>query len=116
MKRRPFIATLGAAALNAGLGVRIAPAPPRSEFKAWTWVHGNNDPPELWRARFARWRAAGISGVNVGGGDTALLAELAHAEGLTFQAWTWIMNHSGDAWVKANHPEWFNVRDRKSVV
>ena len=72
-------------------------------------MHGNRDPADIWRARFARLRAGGISGVLVGGGDTAMLADAAHAEGLTFHAWTWIMNRSGDAWVKANHPEWFNV-------
>ena len=78
-------------------------------FRAWTWVHGDGEPAATWRARFERLRDGGIGGVLVGGGDTAMLAVAAHAAGLSFHAWTWIMNRSGDAWVKENHPEWFNV-------
>lgn len=98
-----------------GATAAIAPAmmgarPSREAFRAWTWVHGNPvDSSDTWRARFARFRAGGVSGVLVGGGNTAMIAEAAHSEGLAFHAWTWIMNRSGDAWVKAAHPEWFNV-------
>lgn len=96
-------------AASAALAPRLAASSQRAAFRAWTWVHANNDAPAIWRARFARLYAGGISGVIVGGGDTAMLADAAHAEGLAFHAWTWIMNRSGDAWVKANHPEWFDV-------
>ena len=106
MIRRTFLEVVGSA-------MAAAPAltvKPHARFRAWTWVHGNNrDPSDVWRARFARLRAGGISGVLVGGGDTAMIAAAAHAEDLTFHAWTWIMNRSGDAWVKTHHPEWFNV-------
>ena len=108
MRRRTFLGVAGAAAATAAIP-RAARAARRDDFRFWTWVHGNNDAPALWRERFARLRAGGITGVVVGGGDTAALAEAAHASGLAFHAWTWIMNRSGDAWVKANHPEWFNV-------
>jgi uncharacterized lipoprotein YddW (UPF0748 family) len=109
VKRRTFVSVLGAAAATVARTPRLVASRRRDDFRVWTWVHGNNDPAEIWRARFGRLRSGGISGVLVGGGDTAVLAGSAHAEGLTFHAWTWIMNHSGDAWVKANHPEWFNV-------
>jgi uncharacterized lipoprotein YddW (UPF0748 family) len=108
MKRRSFVEMLGAGALVAPEILRARAT--RDAFMAWTWVHGNNtDSSDSWRARFARIRAGGIAGVLVGGGDTAMIAAAAHAEGLAFHAWTWIMNHSGDTWVKAAHPEWFNV-------
>jgi uncharacterized lipoprotein YddW (UPF0748 family) len=108
MRRRTFLELVGTAAASAALTTRLS-ASPDTAFRAWAWVHGNNDPLAMWRTRFARLRAGGVSGVLVGGGDTAMLADAAHAEGLAFHAWTWIMNRSGDAWVKANHPEWFNV-------
>jgi len=107
VKRRTAIEILGASAASTLLTPRIALQAP---FRAWTWVHGNNvDTEPVWRAKFARLRAASITGVLVGGGNTAMIAAAAHAEDLTFHAWTWVMNRSGDAWVKANHPEWFNV-------
>ena len=109
MKRRRFV-ELGVVAGSTLLASPLRAAPVRRDFKIWTWVHGNaTDPMSVWHERFARWRAAGLTGVVVGGGDTALLASSAHAEGLDFHAWTWIMNRNGDAWVKANHPEWFDV-------
>jgi uncharacterized lipoprotein YddW (UPF0748 family) len=87
-----------------------APPAPRADFLGWTWVHGNaRGDAAAWRARFARIRAAGITGVLVSDGDTALLAEAARAEGLAFHRWMWICNRSGDAAVKANHPDWFSV-------
>ena len=109
MKRRTALEILGAGAASTLLAPAIH-ASPRAPFRAWTWVHGNNvDVEPVWRAKFARLRAAGITGVLVGGGNTAMIAAAAHAEDLTFHAWTWVMNRSGDAWVKANHPDWFNV-------
>jgi uncharacterized lipoprotein YddW (UPF0748 family) len=112
MKRRRFLELAGGLAGGAltaprapALGVEARSA----DFSGWSWVHGNSDEPAVWRNRFARLRAAGLRGVLVGGGNTVRLAEAARAEGMAFHAWTWILNRSGDAWVKANHPEWFSV-------
>jgi uncharacterized lipoprotein YddW (UPF0748 family) len=109
MRRRRFLEVLGATTASAALAPRLTASVARAGFRAWTWVHGNTDAMPVWRARFARLREGGITGVLVGGGDTAMLAEAAHAEGLIFHAWTWILNRSGDAWVQERFPEWFNV-------
>ena len=110
MRRRTFLEVLGAGAASGAIVPHLDAAVGRDGFRAWTWVHGNNtDDAPSWRSRFARFRAGGITGVLVGGGNTAVIAEAAHAEGLGVHAWTWILNRSGDAWVKANHPEWFNI-------
>jgi len=105
-----FVEMLGAGVASGAIVPR-RPVPARREkFRAWTWVHGNStDDAAAWCSRFGRFRASGITGVLVGGGNTAMIAEAAHAEGLAFHAWTWILNRSGDSWVKANHPEWFDV-------
>jgi hypothetical protein len=80
------------------------------EFLLWTWVHGNGEPQEgSWAAHFARLKAAGFHGVLVGGGDGPALASTAHAEGLAFHRWIWVLNRNGDAWARENHPEWFTV-------
>lgn len=78
--------------------------------RLWTWVHGGRARAlHEWRAAFRRVRAAGIEAVLVSGGDTAVLAAAAHHEGLEFHRWIWVLNRSGDEWVKENHPEWFSV-------
>lgn len=82
----------------------------RAPFRGWTWVHGGGSAyASEWRRRFARIRAAGITGVLVSGGETPVLSVAARGEGLEFHRWLWIMNRSGDAWVKEQHPEWFSV-------
>lgn len=113
MKRRAFVCAVGAAA--AAVAAAGAAPPPR---RHWAWVHGGaRRTPDQWRARFARLRAAGLTGVHVSGGDTAVLSAAARAAGLTFSRWTWTLNRSGDAWVKANRPEWFTVsREGKSSL
>lgn len=121
MQRRDFLSLVGGSVAGAALA-RVAGAqggeePMRAErrrggadFRAWTWVHGDDKvDAAAWRSRFARVRDSGITGVVVGGGTTPLHAEAAKAEGLAFHRWTWIANRTGDAWVKANHPEWFSV-------
>jgi uncharacterized lipoprotein YddW (UPF0748 family) len=53
----------------------------------------------------------------VGGGDAALHAEAAHAEGLVLHRWIWTLNRSGDRAVQQAHPEWFSVsREGKSSL
>jgi hypothetical protein len=53
----------------------------------------------------------------VGGGDTGILADAAHASGLEFHRWIWTLNRNGDTWVRENHPEWFTVsREGKSSL
>ncbi len=116
MKRREFVERAGKAAVGlsvlsaSGLAAcREAEEQPRQD-KNWVWVHGGRErsAPE-WRAAFARVREVGISGVLVGGGDTAVLSEAARDAGLEFHRWTWILNRSGDDWAKENHPEWYTV-------
>jgi uncharacterized lipoprotein YddW (UPF0748 family) len=112
MERRRFLELMGGTAAGALVAPGVLPGIARHErdtFSAWTWVHGSGSDQTGWPGRFGRLRAAGLRGVLVGGGDTGKLAQAAHAEGLLFHAWTWILNRSGDAWVKANHPEWFSV-------
>lgn len=109
MKRRTFVQAAGAGAAAAALWPRTALAAP-TPFSAWTWVHGGGtaDLAE-WQQRYARLRDAGLTGVLVGGGDTALHVEAAHSAGLVLHRWVWVLNRSGDARVKAEHPEWFSV-------
>ena len=79
-------------------------------FSVWAWVHGSRDrDSDQWRVHFARIREAGVESVLVGGGDTPLVSEAAHAEGLAFHRWFWTMNRNGDSWAVNNHPEWFTV-------
>lgn len=113
MKRRAFVGALGAAGL-----VLAGGASAQRSARHWAWVHGGAQrTPDEWRRRFARLRAAGLHGVHVGGGDTATLSAAARAEGLVFSRWTWVLNRSGDARVKAEHPGWFTVsREGKSSL
>ena len=115
MRRRRFLETVGSAA--AAMAALSHPALSgcsavggQGQFRGWAWVHGGRDrTPEEWRLQFARLRENGIDGVLVGGGDSELLADAAHGEGLEFHRWIWTLNRSGDAWVIENHPEWFTV-------
>ncbi len=113
--RREFMAAMGVGLVAPRLLSAWADSP---DFAVWTWVHGGGDVTlSEWRRRYARLRAAGFHGVVVGGGDTALHAEAAHGEGLVLHRWTWALNRSGDAAVKAAHPEWFSVsREGKSSL
>jgi uncharacterized lipoprotein YddW (UPF0748 family) len=80
--------------------------------KHWTWVHGSPRPPRTaaeWKQRFGDLKHAGIQAVLVSGGDTAMLSDAARGAGLAFHRWIWTLNRSGDAAVKAEHPEWFTV-------
>ena len=116
--RRSFLASVGAG-LVAGRALPLLQGiDGRAQFSAWTWVHGGGAVGLAgWRTRYARLRAAGISGVLVGGGSLAMHAEAAHAEGMVLHAWTWTMNRSGDKAVKEAHPAWFSVsREGKSSL
>ncbi|MCG6957237.1 MAG: hypothetical protein LJF04_14705 [Gemmatimonadetes bacterium] len=111
MKRRDFLSAFRR-------GLTASPIRREGPFTAWTWVHGGAERDEdEWRRRFARVRSAGIQAVLVSGGDTAVLGDAAHAEGLEFHRWTWMCNRNGDAAVQAAHPEWFTVsREGKSSL
>lgn len=126
LKRRGFVkvAATGTAAALLAPGVACRPGNagrPESEaasaatafgqdFQRWTWVHGGGDRDlDAWKVAYAQLADAGFHGVLVGGGETPVHAEAAHASGLEFHRWIWTLNRSGDAWVQANHPEWFTV-------
>jgi uncharacterized lipoprotein YddW (UPF0748 family) len=103
MERRTFVASLAYAGLATRFGRRRA-------LRNWTWVHGGADRSmDDWIARFARIKAAGIDAVLVNGGETSLLSRAAESAGLRFHRWLWMLNRSGDAFVKEHHPEWFTV-------
>ncbi len=108
MKRRAFVGSVAAGLLAARLPRNVSRRSAGGP-RHWVWAHANDDPVNAWRGKFARLRTAGIDGVLVTGGDAEQLAAAAHVEGLAFHRWTWIMNRTGDAWVKEHHPEWFSV-------
>ena len=111
--RRTFLERSAAAAVGAAvlpfadLASQTAGRPlPRR----WTWVHGNGARSAAeWKTRFSELREAGIDGVLVSGGDTAMLSDQARGARLAFHRWIWTLNRSGDPQVKADHPEWFTV-------
>jgi uncharacterized lipoprotein YddW (UPF0748 family) len=106
MRRRGFVGLVGRAGLSLA-GWQASATVPQ---KHWAWVHGGGQrTPDAWRRQFARLRAAGLHGVHVGGGDTTILSSAAREAGLVFSRWTWALNRSADAQVKADHPEWFTV-------
>jgi uncharacterized lipoprotein YddW (UPF0748 family) len=112
MRRREFLRRAGAGAVGLGMvpaALSCSEAVP-SDFRAWTWVHGDRayDDGE-WRRRFGTIRRAGITGVLVGGGDIARLSAAARDEGLSFHRWVWMLHRNGDAWAQENHPECFTV-------
>ena len=109
LTRRNFVHGVSAAALSVtALPGRFTALRPR--FSAWTWVHGGGSTTAAeWRQRYARLSEAGLTGVLVSGGDTMVHTDAAHAAGLVLHRWTWTLNRSGDARVKAEHPEWFSV-------
>lgn len=111
MRRRAFVARMGEAAAAVSLGGLSCSGPRAARMpRRWTWVHGGGERPiDEWRQAFARLRRAGFGGVLAGGGDVTALADAAHAEGLLFHRWIWVLNRSGDSWVIEHHPEWFTV-------
>jgi hypothetical protein len=138
MKRRAFLRTLGGAAAATGVPANsllgshadllpYAPSPSESEyaptngaasFQKWCWVHGGAERSEAeWDRAFGKLAQADFTGVLVGGGDTEILGQAAHRNGLEFHRWIWTLNRNGDAWVRENHPEWFTVsRDGNSSL
>jgi len=110
MRRREFLQRLGALAAVGASSDTLSTFGQPSKFRAWTWFHANNTTSTAsWRARFARLRAAGITGILVADGDIARIAGAAKAEGLECHRWFFTMYRSTDRWAKRNHPEWFSV-------
>ena len=112
MHRREFLELVGSAAgfSAASKALLAPPTAPAPEFRAWTWFHGNNTTSEAaWRTRFARLRAAGITGLLVADGDINRMAAAAHADGLEFHRWVFMMYRYFDRAAKRDHPEWFSV-------
>jgi uncharacterized lipoprotein YddW (UPF0748 family) len=113
VKRRSFVRRTTAVALGIGLAPRLGlggTAGSARGTRGWTWVHGGEEQDGAgWRERFARLREAGIVGTLVGGGATDTVGAAAHAEGLEYHRWLWVLNRSGDSYAKENHPEWFTV-------
>jgi len=128
--RREFVlrtagAAAGLAVGRAGIARADAflPCSHRNSVRAglpgtWAWVHGRRQrSPVEWRDRFSLLATAGIEGLLVGGGDTRMLSDAAHAEGLAFHRWMWILNRNGDSELEQNHPDWFMVsREGKSSL
>ena len=118
MRRREFVATATAGAL--GLGVLGSGSVPSSllgrslsradDFGGWLWIGRRPEKfPAEWKALFTRLRAAGFRGILVGRAFDPAMADAAHAAGLQYHQWTWILNRAGDTWARENHPEWFTV-------
>jgi uncharacterized lipoprotein YddW (UPF0748 family) len=105
--RRSFLGSIGGAVAGLAFGRGMRASGP---FAAWTWVHGGGA-VELaeWRARYARLRESGVTGVLVSGGDLGMHIEAGRGAGVAVHRWIWALNRSGDARVKAEHPEWFSV-------
>lgn len=117
MRRRDFVKVAAGGIAAAALSSKVMACGPES-FLRWTWVHGGGDRTLAdWRKQYGRLAEAGFHGVLVGGGETGLHAEAAHAAGLEFHRWVWTLNRNGDQWVKDNHPEWFTIsREGNSSV
>lgn len=118
MKRREFVLNAGGGALGLGLlgwGVLSSPfpatfGPPRSDFSGWLWIGRRPEKsPAEWQALFSRLYEAGFCGVLVGGAFDQAMVDTAHAAGLEYHRWMWILNRPGDTWARENHPEWFTV-------
>jgi hypothetical protein len=118
VRRREFLETLGCGALGLGLlGGAALPgrlpagsAPGSSEFAGWLWIGRRPEKTAAeWRALFSRLGQAGFRGVLVGGQFDAPIADAAHAAGLEYHRWMWILNRPGDTWARENHPEWYAV-------
>jgi uncharacterized lipoprotein YddW (UPF0748 family) len=112
LERRSFLVRAGQTglALAALPGLQSLLTATDPQRRHWTWVHGDaRRTPEEWRDRFAALRESGVKGVLVGGGDLSAVAASARAADLEVHRWIWVLNRSGDSWVKAHHPEWFTV-------
>lgn len=116
MRRRDFVSTIGAGALGLGAlgpgalaGNPLEPCP-LADFDGWLWVGRRPDKSAAeWRELFARLRDLGFRGVLAGGAFRPVIADAAHARGLEYHRWMWILNRAGDTWAREHHPEWFTV-------
>ena len=65
--------------------------------------------PRRVAATLARLRDAGFTASWWAAATRRCTWRRAHAAGLVLHRWVWALNRSGDAQVKAEHPEWFSV-------
>lgn len=122
MKRRQFLQTVASSAATLGLYSGTAVDALATSFgcrvlQNWTWINGRRQwTPDEWRSQFRRIKASGIGSVLVSGSNDGP-ARIAREVGIEFHRWMWILNRSGDGWVRENHPEWFTVsREGKSSL
>ena len=113
MHRREFLEALGsviAAAASARTAWSASITPKQNDdFRAWTWFHASrHNDTTYWQQRFARLRAAGITGVLVEGANLSRIADAAHREDIEFHRWIFTMYRSTDRYAR-RHPEWFSV-------
>ncbi len=78
-------------------------------MKNWIWTDvDRNASTEEVTAKYKTLKAHGIDGVFIGGGiDDRAFAAVKEA-GLELHTWMWTTNR-GDAWIRENHPEWYQV-------
>lgn len=84
------------------------------------WVHPDHvEDTAAWNGKFAKYRAAGVDTVIIGGSaeQLAALTPLARRAGLRVIAWVWALNRPQDADFLKEHPECYAVsRNGKSCA
>jgi uncharacterized lipoprotein YddW (UPF0748 family) len=117
LKRREFVWTSTVGTLGLGvLGPAVLPPLLRAgatwsgNFEGWLWIGRRPEKTTAeWQDLFARLADLGLRGILVGGAFDPGMADTAHAAGLEYHRWMWILNRAGDAWAREHHPEWFTV-------
>jgi len=111
MNRKTFLKTLAAGTLGATMAPTAwaSPYSRSGPLKNWAWVRGDFGTMAPWKAKFARWKAAGIDAILPEVKSPETLARIVRAagdEGLEVHAWVVTMMQGG---FEAKHPEWYAV-------
>jgi uncharacterized lipoprotein YddW (UPF0748 family) len=118
LKRRDFVSTstlgaLGLGTLGTGFLTRLlrgAGVATTGDLEGWLWIGRRPEKTAAeWQDLFTRLEDLGFRGILVGGPFDPAMADKAHAAGLEYHRWMWILNRAGDAWAREHHPEWFTV-------